>query len=53
VVAVTDTVTVRDVTVSHPADDDSDDALTCDHKRRSAAFEGADCCYACFEGGQR
>ena len=45
---MTDTVTVRDVTVSHPADDDSDDVPTCDHKRRSAAFEGADCCYACF-----
>jgi len=50
---VTDTVVVRDVTVSHPADDDSDDALTCDHKRRSAAFKQADCCYACFMEAKR
>jgi len=50
---VTDTVTVRDVTVSHPSDDDSDDVPTCDHKRRPAAFKQADCCYACFREAQR
>lgn len=49
---MTDTVTVRDVTVSRP-DDDSDDAPECDHKRRSAAFKESDCCYACFMEAHR
>ena len=31
----------------------SDDAVECDHKRRSAAFKQADCCYACFMEAQR
>ena len=49
---MTDAVTIRDVTVTHTDDEDADDAPEspeCDHKRHTAAFADADCCYACFE----